>query len=134
MKITWHNFEIESEYVGTKNASWDNDSADRHHVITITNTDYNTSVKFNFWTSKVKPRITEEYQLFEAVDAFLSDAELGDGRDFYEFCDEMGYDVPRGTYESWKACRVAKMKAVKVFGTHWCELANEVRRDGGVWD
>lgn len=125
MKTTWHNFEIESELVGKKVAVWSKaDNSRNHHVITITNTDEKVSTQFDYWCPESD---MNEEELLDAMDCFFSDAEFGESDDFYDFCCDMGYEIPRGTYESWKVCRKANSDVVKVFGTHWNAVANELR-------
>lgn len=128
MKTMWKGYEIESKFVGEKNSNWDNDSTDRHHVITISNG--RNELSFDFWTSKAQPEITDEKDLLEAVECFFMDAQSG-YNDFYDFCNEMGYDVPRGAYESWQACKKAKLQAQSIFGSDFDELANELREE--IW-
>ena len=132
MKTVWHNFEIESEFVGKENSNWDNNSKDRHHLITVkdTNPESDKSISFNFWTSKANPKITKREELLDALECFFSDAEFGDYGDFYDFCNEMGYNVPRGAYESWKACKAATSDARYMFGSmRWNDVADELREE-----
>lgn len=128
MKTNWKNFEIEGRFEGTKCARLDADSKGRHHIITVTNTDTGDKFEFDFWTSIARPRITDESDLFEAVECYLTEASFGVGS-FEDYCSEMGYNVPKGIYESYKACCMANACVTNVFGEDWTDVADELREE-----
>ena len=130
MKTTWKNYEIESEYVGEKNNTWDENSSDRHHVVTLKNTENGKEVEFDYWTSRMHPEIDSRDELLEAASAFFSDASFGFDS-FREFALENGYDIPEELYDCWKACKRAKKDAKMLVGkgTDWEDVANELREE-----
>lgn len=128
MKTNWKNYVVESEFVGEKSSTWDPASADRHHVVTVENVHTGEKIKFNFWTSRMKPEFEDEKDLLEAVNCFIGDAQWGQ-LDFYEYCREQGYDIPEGIRKSWKGCQKARKKALRVFGENWSDVADELNEE-----
>ena len=126
MTTKWNDFEISNEYSGSKCALWDNDSYDRHNVITVKNLKTGDKFSFDYWTSRAKPDITEESELMDALDCYFTDASYGEN-DFDDYCREMGYDVPDNIYQSWKACRNARRNVERCIGINWSDVADMIR-------
>ena len=130
MTTKWNDFEISNEYSGSKCASWDDDSYDRHNVIMVKNLKTGDKFSFDFWTSRAKPDITEESELVDALECYFTDASYGE-YDFDDYCREIGYDVPDGIYQSWKSCRNARLVVEKCIGENWSDVAERIREG---WD
>ena len=103
MKTTFKNFRISSSDPVYASCPWDSRNHNRYNI-TVTNTDNGKRTRFPFYTSIAKPDITEEKELLEAFDCFISDCYSG-FMDFREFCNEFGYDEDsRKAFKVWRAC------------------------------
>ena len=123
-EIDYKGYHIWAEFVGEKDANWDNDSAYRHHKIHIKKG--NEHISFDYWTSIAHPEIEDDKEVLNAVECFFTDASSGQ-YDFEDYCAEMGYEVPRGVIQSWKECQSLNTKAIRMFGNNWQEFADELR-------
>jgi hypothetical protein len=71
-----------------------------------------------------------ESDLLNALDCLISDAIAGE-MDFYNFCNEFGYDFDsRKAEKVWKACKGATKKASRLFSDLY-QTADQVREAQG---
>lgn len=115
---------INSTYLGNK--CWQsNDKNYNNHKITILHNGKKTS--FDFWGSIMNPEIkTDEENVFSLY-CFLSDAIGVKENDFFDFCEEFGYEYNREADKIFKACKKSLKKAENVFSCDLYDLINEIQ-------
>lgn len=132
MKTTFKNFLINSTFKGDKVAPWsDKQQNYNNHTITVTNTETEQKISFEFWGSIMKPEVKTEDELLNAFYCFVSDAVSGN-YSFNEFCGEFGYDEDsRKAEKTWKACKKSLEKLNKIYNGDVYDLANELQEIAG---
>jgi len=129
-KAIFKQFEIKASYKGTKKAEWSSNNFN-NHMITITNTETNEKITFEFWASIAKPELTEEYDILNAFYCFVSDA-VGATETFENFCSNFGYDTDSRTAEKiYRKCKKQLEKLQKIYNSDIYELANELQEIAG---
>lgn len=132
MKTTFKNFLINSTFKGDKVAPWsDKQQNYNNHTITVTNTETEQKISFEFWGSIMKPEVKTEDELLNAFYCFVSDAVSGN-YSFNEFCGEFGYDEDsRKAEKTWKACKKSLENLNKIYNGDVYDLANELQEIAG---
>mgnify|MGYP001022597990 CR=1 FL=1 len=132
MKTTFKNFLINSTFKGDKVAPWsDKQQNYNNHTITVTNTETEQKISFEFWGSIMEPEVKTEDELLHAFYCFISDAVSGN-YSFNEFCGEFGYDEDsRKAEKTWKACKKSLEKLNKIYNGDVYDLANELQEIAG---
>ena len=126
IKTTFKEFEIKATLKGDKKATW-SDNNFNNHMVKITNTETKMSTSFEFWASIAKPEITEEAEVLNAFECFISDAISGEN-DYKEFCWELGYEEDsRKARSTWRACQRACNKLKRIYDKDIYDLANELQ-------
>jgi hypothetical protein len=128
METVYKQLKITSEFVGEKLAFWDeaNDSWTRHYVIYVENKFTGYFLRFDYWTSKVRPKIELETELLEAFECFVADAVSGINS-FSEFCSLFGYSNDSiKSHRSWIMCKQSYVDLLKL-------LAPEVTDDNQIY-
>jgi len=129
-KATFKQFEVKASYKGTKKAEWSSDNFN-NHMITVTNTDTDQKITFEFWASNARPTIEREYDVLNAFYCFVSDAVAG-SETFENFCHEFGYDTDSRTAEKiHKKCKKSLEKLNKIYDGDIYDLVNELSEIAG---
>lgn len=119
-------FKIKANYKGNKKASWGDNW--NNYMITVTNTETNQKITFEFWASIANPELKTEYDILNAFYCFVSDAIAG-SYTFEEFCSEFGYDNDsRQAEKIYKKCKKQLEKLKKIYDGDVCELANKLQK------
>jgi len=125
-KATFKQFEIKASYKGNKKASWGNNW--NNHMITVTNTETDQKITFEFWASNAHPVLNTEYDILNAFYCFVSDAIAG-SYTFEEFCNEFGYDSDsRQAEKIYRKCKKQLEKLKKIYDGDIYELINELQK------
>jgi hypothetical protein len=99
--------------------------------VTVTNTETENEIEFDFWASIAKPELESEYDILNAFYCFISDAISGTYT-FEEFCSEFGYDEDsRRAEKIWKECKKSYGKLISIFDGDIYDLANELQEIAG---
>ena len=132
MKTNFKNFEIQSEYTGSKKAEWSNNTENwNHHEVIVTNTESNEQTTFDFWASIANPELSSEYDVLNAFYCFVGDAVSG-SYSFEEFCSEFGYDTDsRKAEKTWKACQESYNNLLNIYDGDIYDLVNELSEIAG---
>lgn len=100
MTANYNEFKISARYAGKKCSLWGADE-NRHHIVTVVNTDNGKKTSFDFWTRKIE----DETDLIDAFRCFCDDAVCG-SYSFEDFCSDLGYDTDsRKAEKTWKTCK-----------------------------
>lgn len=131
MKTKYKNLTISSKFLGNKNwHEMDNDKYPNYnnHIIYIYNTDTKKRCSFEFWNSIVGGEITDEMELLEAFNCFVSDARIGE--DSYEdFIHEFGYEDDKSAKSIYKLCCKSLEQFDRVVGLDVCDVLNDLREN-----
>ena len=132
MKVTFKNFAITSTFKGDKLAPWsDKQQNYNNHIITVTNTETEQKISFEFWGNIMKPEVKTEDELLNAFYCFVGDAVSGNDT-FENFCSELGYNENSITAErTWKACKKSAEKLNKIYNGDIYDLVNELQEIAG---
>lgn len=118
---------INSEYFGTKTASWGENVRPNYnnHLVTVSHNGKRYS--FDFWGSIMNPEIANDQENIFAFYCSLSDAILAiEG--FEEFCNNLGYNPDSKKDEkTFKACEKTLRKVERVFSCDIYDLINEIQ-------
>lgn len=98
-----------------------------NHEITILHNGKKTS--FDFWGSIMHPEIKTEKELVYAFYCFLSDGISAETNDFFDFCDEFGYEPTRDSQKIYNACKKSLAKIKNVFSCDIYDLINELQEN-----
>jgi isopropylmalate/homocitrate/citramalate synthase len=130
ISTTFKQFEIKASYKGDK--KWNDDTNNwNNHMIKVTNTETKQSIAFEFWSSIVKPEITEEKEVLFAFECLILDSIAGD-KYFEDFCSEFGYDTDsRKAEKIHKKCIKQLEKLKKIYDGDIYELVNELQEVAG---
>ena len=112
-------FEIKASYKGNKKASWGDNW--NNYMITVTNTETDQKITFEFWASIANPELKTEYDILNAFYCFVSDAIAGSN--FKEFCNES-----RQAEKIYRKCKKQLEKLKKIYDGDIYELANELQK------
>jgi hypothetical protein len=124
-KATFKNFEVKASYKGTKKADWSSDNFN-NHMVTVTNTETEQKITFEFWASIANPELNKEYDILNAFYCFVGDAISG-METFESFCSEFGYDSDSRTAEKiYKKCKKQLEKLNKIYDGSIYDLVNEL--------
>ena len=119
-------FEIKASYKGNKKASWGDNW--NNYMITVTNTETDQKITFEFWASIANPELKTEYDILNAFYCFVSDAIAG-SYNFKEFCNEFGYNNDsRQAEKIYRKCKKQLEKLKKIYDGDIYELANELQK------
>ncbi|MBQ3502518.1 MAG: hypothetical protein IJA72_02530 [Clostridia bacterium] len=102
MKTCWHNFELNSKFVGVKGAPWNANNTNQNTII-VCNKDTHKWTSFDFWGNNAYPEIEDSKMLLEAFACWLEDCNAG-CFDFIEFVDCYGYTDLRHAKKIYDAC------------------------------
>ena len=134
MKTKYKNLTISSKFLGNKNWNHnDNGKYDNYnnHIVYIYNTDTKKRCSFEFWNSIVGGEITDERELLDAFNCFVSDAHIGE--DSYEnFITEFGYEDGKFAKDVYKLCCKSLEQFDRVVGLDICDVLNDLRENYGL--
>ena len=126
LKTKFKQFKIKASYKGNKKASWGDNW--NNYMITVTNTETNQKITFEFWASIAKPELKTEYDILNAFYCFVSDAIAG-SYTFEEFCSEFGHNNDsRQAEKIYRKCKKQLEKLKKIYDGDIYELANELQK------
>jgi len=129
-KATYKQFEVKASYKGTKKADWSSDNFN-NHMVTVTNTETEQKITFEFWASIVNPVLNSEYDILNAFYCFVGDA-VSAKENFENFCSEFGYDSDSRTAEKiYKKCKKQLEKLNKIYTGDIYDLVNELSEIAG---
>jgi cellulose biosynthesis protein BcsQ len=124
-KATFKQFEVKASYKGTKKTDWSSDNFN-NHMVTVTNTETEQKITFEFWASIANPELNKEYDILNAFYCFVSDAVSG-SESFNEFCSNLGYDEDSRTAEKiYKKCKKQLEKLNKIYDGDIYDLVNKL--------
>lgn len=125
-KATFKQFEIKASYKGNKKAFWGDNW--NNYMITVTNTETDQKITFEFWASIANPELKTEYDMLNAFYCFVSDAIAGSYA-FKEFCSEFGYNNDsRQAEKIYRKCKKQLEKLKKIYDGNIYELANKLQK------
>lgn len=128
-KTSYKHFEIKASYKGTKKAEWSSDNFN-NHMITVTNTETQQKITFEFWASIAHPELTTDYDVLNAFYCLVSDAISGE-MSFDDFCSEFGYNNDSRTSEKiHRKCKKQLEKLKKIYDGDIYDLCNELQEVG----
>ena len=128
MDAQFKEFKITTKGLFDKYAPWENSWNKNNHIVTVKNTHTGKRTKFEFWCSCAHPEFRTEYDVLNALYCFVTDSIAG-MQNFWDFCDEFGYEPNRKSAEVHEECKRAyrNVKRVSEYtDNEICDFANEL--------